>query len=83
MLVSNRDYSNNRLGEAETELVINSPFFYGGVPEGINVSVLEVRNPKITLWILFEKFEGCLVFFSINTIRVGTIPPPRVEYLNY
>jgi len=48
-LVSNKDYSNNRLGEANTELVINSPFFYGGVPRGINVSVLEVRNTEITL----------------------------------
>lgn len=49
MLVSNKDYSNNRLGVTESELVINSPIFYGGVPRGINVSVLEVRNTKITL----------------------------------
>lgn len=42
MLVSNKDYSNNRVGAEKPSLVINSPFYYGGVPEGINMSPLEV-----------------------------------------
>ena len=42
MLVSNKDYSNARVGDEKTDLVINSPFFYGGVPPGINMSALEV-----------------------------------------
>lgn len=57
MLVSNKDYSNKRLGEANTELLINSPFFYGGVPRGINVSVLETKGAS---------FIGCIGPLSIQ-----------------
>ena len=43
ILVSNtNDYKNNRVGHGTAALVINSPFFYGGVPTHINMSVLEV-----------------------------------------
>ena len=43
LLVSNtNDYKNKRVGHGTAALVINSPFFYGGVPAHVNMSVLEV-----------------------------------------
>ena len=43
ILVSNtNDYKNKRVGHGTAALVINSPFFYGGVPAHVNMSVLEV-----------------------------------------
>ena len=42
LLVSNKDYSKNRQGDGIASLVINSPFYYGGVPQDINMSALEV-----------------------------------------
>ena len=36
------DYKNKRVGHETAALVINSPFFYGGVPAHVNMSVLEV-----------------------------------------
>jgi len=56
-LVSNKDYSNNRVGEEKPSLVINSPFYYGGVPEGINMSPLETNGLG---------FIGCLGPLSIQ-----------------
>ena len=43
MLVSeNNDYARQRAGELKPAMIINSPYYYGGVPQGTNVSVLEV-----------------------------------------
>lgn len=45
MLVQqNNDYARQRAGELKPAMVINSPYYYGGVPPGTNVSVLEVKS---------------------------------------
>ena len=64
LLVSNtNDYKNNRVGHGTAALVINSPFFYGGLPAHINMSVLEVsfkhRNysPSPIIHLAFSPFS--------------------------
>ena len=45
MLVSeNNDYARQRAGELKPAMIINSPYYFGGVPQGTNVSVLEVKS---------------------------------------
>lgn len=45
MLVSqNNDYARQRAGELKPAMIINSPYYYGGVPRGTNVSVFEVKS---------------------------------------
>ena len=52
MLVSeNNDYGRNRAGDLKPALIINSPYYYGGVPRGTNVSVFEVQS-TCTLYLL-------------------------------
>ena len=52
MLVSeNNDYGRNRAGNLKPALIINSPYYYGGVPRGTNVSVFEVQS-TCTLYLL-------------------------------
>lgn len=58
ILVSNtNDYKNKRVGHGTAALVINSPFFYGGVPAHVNMSVLESKGVG---------FIGCLGPLSIE-----------------
>ncbi|XP_068694373.1 laminin subunit beta-1-like isoform X2 [Montipora foliosa] len=71
MLVSNKDYSNARVGDENTDLVINSPFFYGGVPPGINMSALESKAAG---------FIGCLGLLQIQNADSHTkIFNPRMD----
>ena len=44
LVTENNDYANQRAGELKPAMIINSPYYYGGVPRGTNVSVLEVNS---------------------------------------
>lgn len=44
LVVSNKDYGNQRQGDEKVPLEINTPFYYGGVPRDINLTHLECHG---------------------------------------
>ena len=48
LVVSNKDYGNQRQGDDKVPLEINTPFYYGGVPRGMNITHLEVKTILFT-----------------------------------
>jgi len=44
VVIENNDYANKRAGDLKPAMIINSPYYYGGVPRDANVSVLEVKS---------------------------------------
>ncbi|XP_078373908.1 laminin subunit alpha-like [Oculina patagonica] len=69
MLVStNNDYAKQRAGDLKPAMIINSPYYYGGVPPGTNVSVFESNGVG---------FIGCLGALVIQTAdsRTKTFNP--------